>query len=85
MDDTLENQGKIRSASDTTPLEFYGIFGSIDLPGGSYLIVIKQASFMGEIMKCQVFRVESLLFVPMNEPYAPFTAAAGDRPFIDMI
>jgi hypothetical protein len=52
MDDTLENQGKIRSACDTAPLEFYGIFGSINLAGGSYLIVINQASFMGEIMKC---------------------------------
>ena len=58
MDDTMENQLKIKVASNHTPLEFYGIFGSINLPGGSYLIVISQASNVGQIMKCQVYRVE---------------------------
>lgn len=84
MEDTNENQNIIQN-TEHKPLEFYGIFGTIDLPGGSYLIVINRAALVGEILKCQVFRVDSLLFVPLNAPYEPYTQAAQDKHFIKMI
>jgi len=57
----------------------------IDFPGSSYLILIDRAALIGEILKCQVFRVDSLLFVPLNQPFAPFTAMQQDKPYIEMI
>jgi len=47
----------------------------IDLNGGAHLILIDKASIVGELLKCQVFRVDSLLFVPLNNPVPPFTIA----------
>lgn len=66
MDDTVENQTKIRQASEHEPLEFYGIFGQIELLAGTYLILIDAADQIGEIAKCAVFRVRSLVFVPLS-------------------
>jgi len=60
MEDTAENSGKIAQASVGLPQEFFGIFGMIDLPSGPYLILIDQASILGEILKCHIFRVENL-------------------------
>lgn len=57
----------------------------MDLPKGSYLILISQASLVGEILKCHVFRVEALLFIPLTNPIPPFNVQPDDRPFIDMI
>ena len=54
------------------PVEIYGIFGVMDLPSGPYLILISQASAIGEILSCQLFKVENLLFVPLANPYAPY-------------
>jgi hypothetical protein len=85
MDDTVENQTKVRQASEHAPLEFYGIFGQIELIAGTYLILIATADQIGDIAQCPVFRARSLLFVPLNQPYAPYRVAAQDQPYAEMI
>ena len=52
MDDTVENQANLRAQCDQEPLAFYGVFGTIDLHESSYLILIKRAEVVGEIMNC---------------------------------
>ena len=73
MEDTVENSGKIAQSTIGLPQEFFGIFGMIDFPSGPYLILIDQATILGEILKCHIFRVESLLFVPLNNAVKPYT------------
>ena len=55
MDDSIENQKLVLSAANSTPLEFYGLFGMIELPIDTYLILIDGALLIGEIMNCHVF------------------------------
>jgi hypothetical protein len=72
MDDSISNQLAIQSAAQGTPIECYGVFGVLELPTTCYLIVISQASLVGEILNCYVFRVEALLFIPLSSPVPPF-------------
>ena len=72
MEDTSSNQNKVQLTQNGPPFEFFGIFGMMDFPTGSYLILIDKALIIGEILKCHVFRVESLLFIPLNNPVQPF-------------
>ena len=44
----------------------YGIFGYIKLKTMSYLILIEEAKFIGNIINGSVFRVEKLKFVPIS-------------------
>ena len=44
----------------------FGVFGYIKLKSVSYLIMIEEASIVGEILKGLVYRVEKLMFIPMN-------------------
>lgn len=85
MDDTIENSSKIAQNSVGLPKEFFGIFGMMEFPSGPYLILIQRAIVMGEILKCHVFRVEELLFIPLNNAVQPYTISVRDQPYIDMI
>lgn len=78
MEDTVENSGKIAQSSIGLPQEFFGIFGMIDFPSGPHLILIDQATILGEILKCHVFRVERLLFIPLNNAVRPYTVGPVD-------
>jgi hypothetical protein len=44
----------------------YGVFGYIKLKKMAYLILIEEASFVGAIMKGNVFKVEKLRFIPVS-------------------
>ena len=43
----------------------YGVFGYIKLKKVSYLILIEEASIVGQIMRGTVYRVDKLMFVPL--------------------
>ncbi len=58
MDDSISNQLLIQSSAKGTPIECYGVFGIMELPTTCYLVVISQASLVGEILNCYVFKVD---------------------------
>ena len=62
----------------------YGVFGYIKLKKMAYLILIEEASFVGQILKGNVFRVEKLRFVPvsLSDNLKP---NSEDLEYIDMI
>jgi len=78
MEDTLENSGKLVQVAIGLPQEFFGIFGLVDFPSGPYLILIDRASIIGDILKCHVFRVEQLLFIPLGNAVKPYTVIPVD-------
>lgn len=64
----------------------YGVFGKIDLGVGSYLILIEQATLVGEILGSQVYRVEKLMYVPVHSTTKnPTEIEEQDKSFIQMI
>jgi len=85
MEDSDGNSARIAQSAIGLPQEFFGIFGMVDFPSGPYLILIERASIIGEILFCHVFRVEQLMFVPLNNAVHPFTVRPIDQPFVDMI
>lgn len=42
------------------------MFGFIKLPVFSYLILIEEASIVGQLMKANIFRVDKLLYLPLR-------------------
>ena len=46
--------------------EVYGVFGIIDLPDGPHLVIIEEATFMGQLLKVNVFKVEKLMYIPIR-------------------
>jgi hypothetical protein len=84
LEDTFENSTKIQQTAVGAPEENFGIFGHINMPTGPHLILIKRATLVGSLLKCQIFRVEQLLFVPINNASNP-SIHSNDQPFVDMI
>lgn len=84
MEDTIANQTNLHNLSliGHPPIEVYGIFGIMDLPTGPYLILISKADIIGELLNCQVFQVQNLLFIPLSNPVAPFSINPKDSPFV---
>jgi hypothetical protein len=62
----------------------YGVFGYIKLAKVSHLILIEEASIVGQLLKGTVYRVEKLMFVPLHYN-AKMTIDPEDLPFVDMI
>ena len=62
----------------------YGVFGYIKLSKVSHLILIEEASIVGQLMRGTVYKVEKLMFVPLNYN-AKMQIDAEDLPFVDMI
>lgn len=44
----------------------YGVFGYLKLKKHAFLILIEEASIVGQILRGTVFRVEKLMFVPVT-------------------
>ncbi len=64
----------------------YGLFGKIKLEVGTYLILIENASMVGEIFNSPILRVESLLFIPIHITSTSSTEIdKQDQHFVDMI
>lgn len=55
-----------QSKKATFTKKVYGIFGFINLTSMGYLILIEEASLLGQVLKANVFRVEKLMFVPLT-------------------
>ena len=60
----------------------YGVFGYIKLKKQSYLILIEEASIVGQMLRGTVYRVEKLWFVPISETRS---IDSEDLPYINMI
>jgi hypothetical protein len=60
------------------------VFGYIKLSKVSHLILIEEASIVGQLMRGTVYKVEKLMFVPLNYN-AKMEIDAEDLPFVDMI
>lgn len=52
---------------------FFGIFGQINLVTGAYLILIEQASLIGELLQSgsEILRIEKLLYIPLTNTQYP--------------
>jgi hypothetical protein len=65
-------------------MKVYGVFGFIKLACYSYLIVIEEASIIGQILHANIYKVEKLLFLPLrNDQFRKI--ADLDLQFVDMI
>ena len=62
----------------------YGIFGYIQLASLSYLIIIEEASLVGQVLKANIFKVEKLMFLPLRNDSSRMVPKE-DQSFIDMI
>jgi hypothetical protein len=60
------------------------VFGYIKLAKVSHLILIEEASIVGQLMRGTVYKVEKLMFVPLNYN-AKMQIDSEDLPFVDMI
>lgn len=60
------------------------MFGYIKLKTVSYLILIEEASIIGQILKGLVYRVEKLMFVPLDDR-GEMKVDINDQQYIDMI
>ena len=60
------------------------MFGYIKLKTVSYLILIEEASIVGQILKGLVYRVEKLMFIPLNVK-GDMKIDINDQQYIDMI
>jgi len=82
--DTDQNVEMIRSQhGNTQPIEFFGIFGTFDVNSHSYIILISEASLVGDIMGAEVFRVEQLKFLPLDSQSEQIHKQ--DQQYIDML
>jgi hypothetical protein len=62
----------------------YGIFGYIKLVHYNYLILIEEASIVGSLIGATIFRVEKLLYIPINKD-AAMKIPLEDKQYVDMV
>ena len=60
------------------------MFGYIKLKSVPHLILIEEASIVGQFMRGVIYKVEKLMFVPLNHN-AKMQTPSEDLPFIEMI
>lgn len=60
------------------------MFGYINFASLGYLVLIEEASLIGQVIKANVFRVEKLMFLPLKNDQSR-TVPKEDQVFIDMI
>jgi hypothetical protein len=60
------------------------VFGYIKLKSMPYLILIEEASIVGQILNGNVYRVDQLMFVPLSTN-GSMQIDNNDKPYIDMI
>jgi len=68
-------------------IKVFGLFGKIDLEFGSYLILIENVTNIDTLLGAGIFRVDSLIFVPVHksELTDPLAIEEGDKASIAMI
>ena len=72
IEDSQDEKNRLStSAAHMTP--FFGIFGQINLVTGAYLILIEQASLIGELLQSgsEILRIEKLLYIPLTNTQYP--------------
>ena len=47
-------------------MKVYGVFGYIKLACYSYIILIEEASIIGQILNANIYKVDKLLFLPLR-------------------
>lgn len=62
----------------------FGIFGYIKLVHYNYLILIEEASIIGSLIGATIFRVEKLMFIPINKD-PKMLVPMEDQQYVDMI
>ena len=78
-----EEYEKILKTS-TFSKKVYGVFGYVKMAIYSYLILIEDASLIGQILRANVYRVEKLMFIPLTNSASMF-CDKEDQAYIDMI
>ena len=69
-DDSVELTAKLEQiAQEKMPC--YGIFGILELTAGPYLVIIKTATILGQILECDIMRVNELFYIPINNASSP--------------
>ena len=65
-EDTQEEKSRLSSQSKMTKT-IYGIFGQMKFATGEYLILIGEASLIGELLQSgsEILRVEKLMYIPL--------------------
>jgi len=62
----------------------FGVFGYIKMKKNSHLILIEEASLVGQVLKGNIFKVEKLLFVPLTYS-GKMTIDSEDYQYVQMI
>lgn len=70
--------------NNTFNRKVFGVFGYIQLATYSYLVLIEEASLIGQVLKANILRVEKLMFLPLCNDSSRMVAKE-DQPFVDMI
>jgi len=82
VEDSYHESSKLQSS---TPTPIFGIFGHMELPSGPYLILISRTTVVGQLMKCNIYRVEELKFVYVGKSRGSKDVPPQDKSFIDMV
>jgi hypothetical protein len=64
--DSQEERKRLQTMS-AKEIKVHGLFGRIDLAVGSYLILIDNSEQVDSLLSAGVFRVNSLVFVPLHK------------------
>lgn len=62
----MEEKNRLSAQAKFTKT-IYGIFGQIKFASGEYLILIEEASLIGELLQSgsEILRVEQLMYIPL--------------------
>ena len=66
MDQVQQQYDEILKDKSGINMKVYGIFGYIKLACYSYLIIIEEASIIGQILHANIYKVEKLMFLPLR-------------------
>ena len=72
VEDSVQENNLLSSSSKLTK-DIYGIFGQIQFATGAYLILIEEASLIGELLQIgsSILRVDKLMYIPLSNPSVP--------------
>ena len=62
----------------------WGVFGYIKLKKVSHLILIEKATLVGKLLKGSIYKVDKLMFVPLNYS-ANMKIDEADEVYVEMI
>ena len=72
VEDSVQENNLLSSSAKLTK-QVYGIFGQIKLGDGAYLILIEEASLIGELLQSgsEILRADKLMYIPLSNPSVP--------------